>query len=74
MEPIQHAKFEIQGLKDREVSLYKNGNLYAIKETESPLTVITLGESFGIDKFNEIVEGYRKGLISMNRNFKLTKK
>jgi hypothetical protein len=71
MELIKYNKFIIEGLKDREVSLYRNNEIYEVHETESPIMVIGLGEKFGIDKFNEIVNGWRKAAISMKRNFKL---
>jgi hypothetical protein len=74
MELIKYNKFIIEGFKDREVSLYRNNNAYEIHETESPIIVIGLGEKFGIDKFKEIVDGYRRSLISMEREFKIIDK
>jgi hypothetical protein len=74
MELIQYAKFEIEGLKDREVSLYRNKDIYEVHETESPIIVIGVGLKYGEDKFNEIIEGYRKALISLNRSFKIIDK
>jgi hypothetical protein len=68
---IKSIRFEIDGLKDRVIELYKRTEVYEIHDTDSPIIVVTIGEAVARMKHKQIFLNYRQACLDMDRIFKV---
>jgi hypothetical protein len=68
---IKSIHFEIDGLQDRTIELFKRTEVFEIHETGSQIIVVTIGEAVARMKFKQIVLNYRQALKDMDRLFRV---